>query len=206
MNRFLLSFPLICIPFLFGWIWIQFTWILIQLFINWIGIQFTNVNSFQIQYSTLKWLWSERIPIPGLLPSPMMQQMNECQSLLMSAIGSDAKHYPSVLESERSWICETSSDCRRSWVALHLITVSVEMGFSKFSFIQLKTSHVHVYSVSRSVICKPFIGEKLYICQAWVVIDLHNKDLTTLSDLCVSPLSTAAAGDLSRACEDMYEI
>jgi hypothetical protein len=82
-----------------------------------------------------------------------------------------------------------SSVCRRSVVALHLITVSVEMGFSKLSLIQPKTSHVHVciYSVSHSVICKPFIGEKLYICQARVVIDLHNEDLTTLCDLRVSP-------------------
>lgn len=113
----------------------------------------------------------------------------------MSAIGSDAKLYPSVLESERSWICGTSSDCRRPVVALHLITLSVEMGLSKLSLIQPKTSHVHVYSASHSVICKPFIGEKLYICQAWVVIDLHNEDLTILCDLRVSPLSTAATGD-----------
>lgn len=39
----------------------------------------------------------------------------------------------------------------RSVVALHLITVSVEMGFSKLSLIQPKTSHVHVYSVSQSL-------------------------------------------------------
>lgn len=106
----------------------------------------------------------------------------------MSAIGSDAKLYPSVLESERSEYVELFQIVEDPWWHCIWSLVSVEMGFSKLSLIQPKTSHVHVYSASHSVICKPFIGEKLYICQAWVVIDLHNEDLNNFVwSMCKSP-------------------